>query len=371
MQLGGNKNIFPTLMKQLIFLLTFVFVGCQSAEHRQNPYSAGVASDRVSIMTFNVENLFDTTHDPGKNDQTFLPLTVKNQAEHKKVCNKINRKKWRDQCLFFDWSEKSLKQKLSELSKAILSVNAGKGADILVLQEVENIAVLENLRVNYLAKAGYAPAILIEGRDKRGIDTAVLTRLPLADSPCLHYIPFKSMPRHKRDDTRPILEVALRLPDQTVLNVYANHFPAPFHPTKYREDGFKHLNKLVAQLPEARLFVAAGDFNVTSEERRKKKILRRLISQKWVIAHEQNKMNEKGTSYYPPKDDWSFLDMIIYSKRFSDPKSSWSVDTKSIVVANQYGGQKNSDGTPKGYKAGKGSGVSDHWPVYMELKSKK
>ena len=29
--------------------------------------------ETISIMTFNVENLFDNTHDAGKRDETYLP----------------------------------------------------------------------------------------------------------------------------------------------------------------------------------------------------------------------------------------------------------------------------------------------------------
>ena len=32
---------------------------------------------RVSLMTYNVENLFDTVHDEGKDDYAYLPLSVK------------------------------------------------------------------------------------------------------------------------------------------------------------------------------------------------------------------------------------------------------------------------------------------------------
>ena len=31
----------------------------------------------VTVMTFNVENLFDNVDDPDKNDQTFLPIEAK------------------------------------------------------------------------------------------------------------------------------------------------------------------------------------------------------------------------------------------------------------------------------------------------------
>jgi hypothetical protein len=36
-------------------------------------------AESVSIMAFNVENLFDNTHDESKNDETYLPFAKKNR----------------------------------------------------------------------------------------------------------------------------------------------------------------------------------------------------------------------------------------------------------------------------------------------------
>ena len=52
----------------------------------------------VTIMTFNVENLFDTQHDEGKDDYTYLPLRAKDNAAHRARCARIERERWRRQC---------------------------------------------------------------------------------------------------------------------------------------------------------------------------------------------------------------------------------------------------------------------------------
>ena len=59
--------------------------------------------DQVSIMTFNVENLFDTAHDTGKKDYTFLPISKKKSKKHISGCKKIPRKKWRDRLRWLFW----------------------------------------------------------------------------------------------------------------------------------------------------------------------------------------------------------------------------------------------------------------------------
>lgn len=58
---------------------------------------------------------------------------------------------------------------------AVARVLARLDADVVILQEVENAAVLEELA----ARVGYAEARLVEAGDPRGIDVAALTRLPV------------------------------------------------------------------------------------------------------------------------------------------------------------------------------------------------
>lgn len=59
----------------------------------------------------------------------------------------------------------------------VAAVLARVDADVVLLQEVENLAVLAALA----ARAGYPEARLVEGNDPRGIDVAVLSRLPVVD----------------------------------------------------------------------------------------------------------------------------------------------------------------------------------------------
>ena len=54
---------------------------------------------RVSLMTYNVENLFDTVHDEGKDDYAYLPLSVKQaHPEYLATCTKIDVAAWRKEC---------------------------------------------------------------------------------------------------------------------------------------------------------------------------------------------------------------------------------------------------------------------------------
>jgi endonuclease/exonuclease/phosphatase family metal-dependent hydrolase len=322
----------------------------------------GIAS--VSIMTFNVENLFDNVNDPGKNDATFLALSEKQSDEHKAGCNEIDVDHWRDQCLNWDWSDDIIDRKLAAVAGVILQVDDGRGPDIVALQEVENVGILERLRDEQLVAAGYGNAILIEGDDLRGIDVAILTRLPVVGSPTLHRIDFGDADQERVVDTRGILEATFELPDGSLLTGYAVHFPAPFHPTEMREAAYRHLNALRSALPPERPAFAAGDFNTTLVEDREKAMLERFVRPDWTVAHEVGCGGCRGTSYYARRDDWSFLDMILWSPaKDRGEKATWALRADSIRVANRAPGQMRADGTPWRFEMPDGTGVSDHWPV--------
>jgi endonuclease/exonuclease/phosphatase family metal-dependent hydrolase len=321
-------------------------------------------------MTFNVENLFDTRHDPGKNDRTFLPLSLKQTDEHRQACGQIEVEHWRNQCLHWDWNDRMLERKLSVVAEAILQVGNGRGPDILALQEVENLGVLERLRTEYLEPAGYAPAILIEGNDDRGIDVAFLTRLELAATPALHQIPFEGASQERVADTRGILEATFRLPGGALLTGYAVHFPAPFHPTEMRVAAYEFLNQLRAALPDDRAAFAAGDFNTTSSENREKSMLDRFARPDWVVVHERGNVGEKGTSYYDRDGSWSFLDMILWSPAKHRGDAAWNLREDSIRVANRTPAQVEDGVRPARFELPEGSGVSDHWPLLADIELK-
>jgi endonuclease/exonuclease/phosphatase family metal-dependent hydrolase len=337
------------------------------------PPSRSVISDArpISIMTFNVENLFDNKDDPGKDDRTFLPLAMKQSAEHRAACAEIEVERWRDQCLRWDWSDEIIDRKLSVIAEAILQVNAGMGPDIVALQEVENIRILERLRIDYLSAAGYLEGILIEGNDQRGIDVAFLSRLPLAEAPKLHHIPFAGADAKRVADTRGILEATFVLPDGTHMTGYAVHFPAPFHPTDMRVAAYEFLAELKSSLPEDRPAFAAGDFNTTSADDARHSMLDRLAKPYWTVVHEQGCDGCKGTSYYPPDDSWSYLDMILWSPAAKrSAQATWDLDEKSVHIANGTEAQVLDDGTPARFILPEGRGVSDHWPLVFSIELK-
>ena len=199
-------------------------------------------ADSFSVMSFNVENLFDTQDDFKKDDKAFLPLSKKQLNKHKQSCKRIRVQVWKDECLYLDWNEKVKDAKLNNILNLIIAYE-DSGPDVIVFQEIENNNVLQQL-FNLLEPYGYSDYKLLEGNDYRGIDNAVISKFPIKDS-SLHYIKFSGEFSNK--DSRPILDVLIDI-NGTNIRFYGVHFPAPYLNFQMRESAFIALNQLLIDL---------------------------------------------------------------------------------------------------------------------------
>ena len=64
-----------------------------------------LAAKTFTVMTFNVENMFDNLDDPNKEDETYLSVSMKTSKMHINNCNKMRYQRWRDDCLQMDWND--------------------------------------------------------------------------------------------------------------------------------------------------------------------------------------------------------------------------------------------------------------------------
>ena len=140
-------------------------------------FSLPIGSFEFSVMTLNAQNLFDTIDDKGKDDKAFLPIELKKSNEHIRSCKNIKVTSWKNECLYLDWDPETKDAKLRNLFTNIIEYDQ-KGPDILALQEVENENILRQLFV-LLKPYGYVDFKLIEGRDYRGIDTAIISKFKI------------------------------------------------------------------------------------------------------------------------------------------------------------------------------------------------
>lgn len=311
----------------------------------------------ISVMTYNVENLFDDQDDSDRDDETYLPINLKQTRAHKEKCKHLSNFKFRKDCYQLDWNQSVIETKMKNLADVILSVDQGKGPDILILVEVENQRVLDQFNQRFLKSAAYKTSQLIEGDDPRGIDVAVLSRLELDGKSKLH-----SLELGKR--TRGVLQVPLKLSSRTKLhaklNVFAVHLPSQGSPTQIRVSALKKLSEILKA--ESGPWVVGGDFNVTDNEDKQEQLIETYLSPLGDVSHRLGCGRCQGTHNY--KGKWSFLDILLFDHRLK--KMGVSVDANSIKVVTLISGV-GKKGKPKRFDPAKGQGASDHFPLYSRL----
>ncbi len=364
-----NKLFYSGLAAAGIFLISTAFL-----------FSAKKNRD-ILIMTYNLENLFDAIHDEGKNDYTYLPLEFKKRNKTLLEKNCPSNPNWRKSCLEMDWSEKRLKDKIDRLTRSILKNSQGQCPDILLVQEVENQRVLQRLMQNLNAQKiqhKYLHAVLVEGEDERGIDTGILSKLPLyrdvkeeSQNPILHKL------RLDNNLTRGILQADFLLPSGEKISVLNFHFPSQMNPWEDRVKGLEAMNRIAEEILEKNprgLIIAGGDSNVITTELPR---MREITKEHWAVSADYIIRMEKkvgGTHNY--HGEWSMLDLFFLHRRWVDSfgDASYIPDGKSFAVATVCKLQKvkNKKGqiVPERYSHPDYSGVSDHFPVKFILKAK-
>lgn len=351
-------NILPGdfMTKAFFTACLLIFVSLQ-ANASQN--------SKFTVMTYNVENLFDWQHDQGKEDYTYLPKSVKNKSsEVKEYCRSLNNSHYRSECYNLSWTPTVVRTKINNIA-AMIKASAEYGPDVLVLQEVENINVIAMLLQWELSEFGYQTVELIEGPDRRGIDVAVISRFPRAKKSKLHIV---KLPGNNPRPTRGILEVRLNVYGKDVA-VFANHWPSQGNSNSFRMAAAETLHNatVAANTPYQ---IATGDFNTVSGENSglsrislhpdnpyKYYDVRSLVK-----TYADNPVY--GTHWY--RGHWDFLDkMLLFG-------GAMNVDIKLVpeyqrLVSPAFALIKTGKKSyrPKRFDARKRSGFSDHLPLMV------
>ncbi len=139
-------------MKKWLFFALLLIVGGVNAQGGERTLQEKKYK-RYGIGFYNLENLFDTIHDKGKNDYEFLP-----DGKNK-------------------WGGMKYRAKLKNMAHVISQLGKDKhphGLSVLGVSEVENRRVLEDLvKEPALAPRGLQ-VVHVEGPDRRGVDCAFL-----------------------------------------------------------------------------------------------------------------------------------------------------------------------------------------------------
>ncbi len=282
-------------MKKYIALVVFaLFLGTNAAQ-AQKRYSV------YGIGFYNLENLFDTCHDAGKNDYEYLPDGT----------NK--------------WTGLKYSHKLKNMAKVLAEMGTdwlpGVGCAAIGVAEVENAKCLTDLCDQAPLKSRNFKFVHIEGPDQRGVDCALVYNPSLFKVRSQQLVPYiYKLSKDAQRATRGFLVVKGVLGGEDVAIIVC-HLPSRGAESYYREEGGRQVREVKERLqkedPNIKILIM-GDMNDDPQDksmavslgakRKIKDVPKNGLYNPWwdVLA------SGTGTLQYDGK--WNLFDQIILSE---------------------------------------------------------
>jgi len=322
--------------RSLFILILLIFSAVRESYSQQ---------DELLVMSYNVENLYDTINDPNVDDEEFLPGSAK------------------------QWGRIRYANKLDTIARVISE--AGE-VGLVGLLEVENRKVVEDLAATKSLRGRGLKVIHHDSPDQRGIDVALMydpEKLKL-----LTHRPIRvPMPEGERP-TRDILYAKMKSGKDT-LHVFQNHWPSrrggAGTDTKraIAASTLRHHTDSIIRINAKANIIIMGDLNDTPQDSSIKVSLGALCSDSELIEL-MCPIEEFGGGTHYFKGQWQVLDHLIVSQSLISGK--WHVKPKSAEVFSiEWMFFKNSKGELEPSRTYGGDkyfgGVSDHLPVLMRL----
>ena len=296
-------------------------------------FSLPILAEKSSlrIVSYNVENLFDTKHDTLKNDSSFLP-----EGMH-------------------HWTYRRYQTKIDRIAQVLVNIGGWESVPLVGLCEVENARCLRNLC--YKLRRFHYKYVHYDSPDERGVDVALLydsTRLSILHSRALSLA-------LEGDYTRDILYVSALYEQRDTVHVMMCHLPSQLggaSNTDWKRQRAKSL--IQSQIDSIFLFqpsaniVVMGDMNTSAQDD-----LTGMVNLMIPIQ----KMG-KGTHKY--QGIWTCLDQFYVSKSMLS-KSEVSIFSPPWLLEEDA---KYLDYKPRrtynGYRYN--DGYSDHLPIVLHLR---
>lgn len=282
-------------MKKHLLLLIALLAMCLTAGAQQRKLNV------YGIGFYNLENLFDTCHDAGKNDYEFLPKGS------------------------YRWNGMKYTHKLHNMAQALgdmgTNVLKGVGCAVIGVSEVENDRVLADLCEQPSLKARGFKFCHVEGPDRRGVDCGLLYNPQLFTVKDVRLYPY--VPTEKEGDnfrTRGFLAVSGELAGEHVAFIVC-HLPSRFNGSYYREVGAEQAaavkNRILAKDKKCKVFVM-GDMN---DDPTDKSISEKLSGKPEISEVGKDDMYnpwynilvKKGTGTLQYQGSWNLFDQILLS----------------------------------------------------------
>lgn len=342
-------------MKRIVYVIMLCLLPVLTFGQKKN---IGV----YAVGFYNLENLFDTIHDDGKNDYEFLP-------------NGTNK-----------WTGMKYFAKLKNMSKVLSEIGTDMlpkvGASVIGVSEIENSRVMTDLVNQPSLKAKNMQFIHIEGPDRRGVDCALIYN-PRFFTPEKSFLqPYVYDIQDSARRTRGFLTVQGKLAGDDVTFIVC-HWPSRFAGSYYREIGGAQVRALKDSIQQANpdmKIIVMGDMNddpfdpsMAKELGAKRDINKvkknELYNPWWNILVKEG----RGTLIYDGK--WNLFDQIVLSQNMLNQKGQKDYSSlkffKSEIFMRDYLFQTEGryKGNTKRTHAGGVwlNGYSDHLPTVVYL----
>lgn len=366
----SKKRESVTIISFLICLFGAGFFSSSSisGQNQRNKLDYPINQDNLSkdrvpfrVMSWNVENLFDTHHDSLKNDEEFLPEALRH------------------------WNYSRYKKKLDDIARVIVAVGEWNPPALVGLCEVENDTVLRDLtRRSPLKNLDYR-YVMTNSPDQRGIDVALLYQRDLFKLLSYRSISIPSFKQHR--PTRDLLHVSGLLLTGDTLDVFVCHLPSRSGGAKesepYRLFAAQKLRTEVDSLLKGRFhpqLIIMGDFNDYPTNKSINKILEAEappatseVSPLKLYHLLARKAKSRDFGSYKYRGEWGLLDHLIVSGTLLDATKNFFTNEEKanvfqpsfLLIDDEKYGDKEPFRTYKGMRYQ--GGFSDHLPIFTDF----
>jgi predicted extracellular nuclease len=314
---NASQKVKTPLRRNVIFGCTFLFslvlILILSA-FRVAPEVILKSYSNSTIVSYNVENLFDTIDDPKTTDEEFIPS------------GKLN------------WNTSRYNKKLEHLVEAI-TLNLDQNPILIGLMEVENYMVVQDLmRYGKMKETNYS-LLHKNSPDTRGIDCALIydrDRFKPLQTEFLEVSIDTALYFHTRD----IVYVRGELYGGKEMHVFVNHWPSRrggedltvYKRIRAAEIVRAKVDLILAENPKANI-VIMGDLNDHPTDKSVAETLkaksRKDKKADLIDLMYEDHLAKEGTHYY---DGWGCLDHFIVSKALFKGKGKIKLKKKDAVI---------------------------------------
>lgn len=307
------------------------------------------AQERVSFVSYNVENLFDCIDDTLTNDNAFLPEAIRH------------------------WTPYRYWNKLHAVSRSIASIGGDRAPDFVALCEVENDSVMHDLtHRSSLRTVGYN-YLMTSSADPRGIDVALMYK-----STTFHPFAHRALRLPKENlsegqTVRDMLLVSGQLHMGDTLDIIVCHLPSRINGRKsarLRHNVVEFISESIDSVCRERSvprIIVMGDFNDTPQSRAMLPL---------AACQGMTCITKYLRGSYRYKGKWEQIDHVYLSPALLpdsgessslclSPHGAWCNDADFLVEPEPLYGGHRPHRTYNGMRYE--GGTSDHLPVCFDL----